>query len=214
MMETAQELRNVLNSVKLVKSKEVPKNPRLITSKHFFRRAIQFSLSAKTHQRELAMVTSYLSLAYQVQEDEIAILLLDRTGKTLHFVAPNYLAHVKASIPYGRRTALASEALWERRVYIMNQLPSVPHCSQFEKVTHLNPNPFPLEKVLTYPIVCHNSPLGVIQVSRKKLPFEVSIPDFQQEDVHWIAEIHPAICRLLQGIRSSSPSLKTAAPRD
>ncbi|HLG18687.1 MAG TPA: hypothetical protein VI895_02585 [Bdellovibrionota bacterium] len=181
------------------------------TIARFLTRTIQFSTFRNSYERSLALVTDYLARTFHVGKDEVALLVLDRVGQELRFVAPDYLARLSATIPFGRRQSQAAICLWDQKARIENRFAAVNHLAYFEKVRRDNPHPHTIEKLLTYPVVSGSSPIGVVQISRKRTLNQATLPDFHVDDIRILEAIQAPLRALLQGIRSAS-SESTPAP--
>src|ERR1700733_7597102 len=70
---------------------------------------------------------------FGVKEDEVAIMELAPSGRTLRFVMPEKLRQV-GSIPLSSNTALAARTARERRSDIINNFSAARHASVFEGV--------------------------------------------------------------------------------
>lgn len=169
----------------------------------FLKRTIQFSVLPESHVRGIALLTDYLARIFNVQKDEVAFLVLDRFGEDLHFVAPDYLAKIKANFPFDRCRSLAGKALWDQKPYIENGVSHVNHLSFFEQVKRGNPRLAKIERMLTFPILAGESPVGVVQISRKALKAGLALPSFGLSDIQHLKSIERLILQLFQGIRSS-----------
>lgn len=161
-----------------------------------------FSLSTEEHKRRIAFLVDYLSRTFNVKSDEVAFLVLDRQGENLTFMAPTYLASLKANFPYDRQRSVAGRSLWDRKPCIQNKLPAVNHLSYFERLKRKNSRPTRIEKMLTYPVYVGSSPLGVVQISRKWTLGSPMPRDFRIEDIQFCEEIRGCFIDLFQGIRS------------
>ncbi len=89
---------------------------------------------------------------FGVKEDEVAIMELAPSGRTLRFVMPEKLRQV-GSIPLSSNTALAARTARERRSDIINNFSAARHASVFEGVP-LGRNPDEaIQKIMSAPIL-------------------------------------------------------------
>jgi hypothetical protein len=164
---------------------------------------VGFSFSVEAQARGLALLVAHIARACGVNTDEVALLVLDRRGENLHFIAPEYLVRLNAVIPFKPELSLAGRCLSERRIEIENRLSAVNHLSHFERARRMNPRPLRLEKMMSIPVCYGSVPVGVVQVSRKRIPGSAPGADFRLEDALHVVEIERKICRLLQGVRAT-----------
>lgn len=172
----------------------------------FLNRAIAFPNRTSEVDRYVALLSDYLSTAFHVSVDEIGLLVLDRTGSSLVFVAPNYLVRLGASFPFSTACSVAAQSLRYRRVQVENSFATVNHLSHFERAKVPNSRPARIEKMLTYPVYMGRYPLGLVQVSRKWSLASPVLPDFSKKDADLIREIEPSIVRVMLAIRSGMRS--------
>ena len=177
-------------------------NRRPVEAGRFLERTVPFSTEPVVHKRGTVLLTDYLMHTFSVDRDEVAFLVLDRKGTNLMFVAPEYLADLKSTFPFDRDRSIAGKALWDQRSYIENRVFSVNHLSYFERAKCGNLSVTRIEKILTYPVTVNRSPVGVVQISRKKKPLKGSRPDFQKSDLSRLDAVRIPLLRLMQGIRS------------
>ena len=173
------------------------------TGKRFLHRLVPPPAVPGSPDRSIALVIGYLARMCSVQEDEVAILVLDRKGENLWFAAPEYLTRIKGKFPFNRLSSVAGRSLCDRRPIVENQMTLVNHLAYFEQVRRKNMGPSRIEKMLTYPVVIGGSPLGVVQISRKATIQQPSQPSFFPSDVRNISDIDVVLVRLIQRIRES-----------
>jgi hypothetical protein len=184
------------------------------TPLHFLDYAVGFSHSKEAQVRGVSWLVDYLMRSFGVAEDEVALLVLDRWGENLRFVAPSYLARLKAIIPFKKELSLAGKSLVDRRIGVENRLSVVNHLSFFERAKQGNPRLRRIEKMLTIPICVGAVPVGVVQISHKLASGRESMNDFHRDDATHIVPVERVICRLMQGIQSAGtyfPSAPVAA---
>lgn len=186
------------------------------TAARFLLHTTEFSISPNDHARILTLVVGYLSNCFQVEKDDITLLLLDRQGQKLGFLAPHHLARLGVSIPFHSRTSIVGKSLENRQAVIESRLPTVNRVQYFEKqkdkqfksvcIQKMMPASVyvgHIQKAVTFPVAVGGSPLGVVQVSRRWRGTSATI-EFSLQDLQILQTIEPVLCRLFQGIRALS----------
>ena len=139
---------------------------------------------------------------FGVKEDEVAIMELGPSGRTLRFVMPEKLRQV-GSIPLSSNTALASRTARERRSDIINNFSASRHASVFEGVP-LGRNPDEaIHKIMSAPILRGDVVIGVAQICRKGASPTSAGPDFNSRDLNELNGINEALGRFLALCRDS-----------
>jgi hypothetical protein len=146
-----------------------------------------------------------LAKVFRVQYTEVALLRLD--GDLLRFVFPEHL-RTTGAIPVSSKAVAAHTAL-SKKAEIFNNFARVKHASIFETIKPTGPEadgetpaaPAPIQKLMSVPILDHNSSvLGVIQISRKGLDPRFT-QDFSREDLHDL--------EVAAGVLAASPVMLT-----
>jgi GAF domain-containing protein len=131
---------------------------------------------------DLCMV---LAKIFRVQYTEVALLRLE--NGMLRFIFPEHL-RTTGAIPLSGKAVAAHTAL-SKKAEIFNNFARVKHASIFETIKpeaidSEEAGPAPIQKLMSVPIVDHNSKVvGVIQISRKGLDPRFAA-DFSREDLH------------------------------
>lgn len=146
-------------------------------------------------------VSMVLAKVFRVQYTEVALLRLE--NGLLRFMFPEHL-RTTGAIPISSKAVAAHTAL-SKKAEIFNNFAKVKHASIFETIkpagsdTEEHVPPSPIQKLMSVPIMDHNSNvLGVIQISRKGVDSRFA-PDFSREDLHDL--------ELAAGVLASSPVL-------
>jgi len=139
---------------------------------------------------------------FGVKEDEVAIMELAPSGRTLRFVMPEKLRQV-GSIPLSSNTALASRTARERRSDIINNFSSARHASVFEAVPLGRHPDEAIQKIMSAPILREDAVIGVAQICRKGASPMTAGPDFNSRDLSELNGINQALSRFLALCRDS-----------
>ena len=149
-------------------------------------------------------VSTLLAQVFRVQHAEVALLRLE--GGLLKFIFPEHLVTTGA-IPISSKAVAAHTAL-SKKAEIFNNFARVKHASIFETIkpigaeteADLPSQPAPIQKLMSVPILDHQSDvLGVIQISRKGLDPRFT-QDFSREDLHDL--------ELAAGVLAASPLMQ------
>ncbi len=128
-----------------------------------------------------------------VKEDEVAVLILTGTGRTLKFVWPAALGAGAAVFPADHKNAFASSVIMTLKGKVDNKLSESKHLRFYESVKGMESSGVPIQKMMALPLTRHKKAFGVVEVSRKgKTPAEAG-PNFTQKD----AEKLVALCKTL-----------------
>lgn len=139
----------------------------------------------------LERCVDFFSTAFGVTAEEVAIFALDNEKSILHFVVPEKLRKV-GFIPLSSLDSLAARTAREVDVFLENTFASQRHTSFFEKIRlgeGAQPAPKPIQKIISAPILGHEQVRGVIQISRKGVSGDLSIPDFTDHDAELLVEL-------------------------
>ena len=139
---------------------------------------------------------------FGVKEDEVAIMELAPSGRTLRFVMPEQLRQV-GSIPLSSNTALASRTARERRSDIINNFSAARHASVFEAVPLGRHRDEAIQKIMSAPILREDAVIGVAQICRKGASPMTAGPDFSSRDLSELNGINQALGRFLALCRDS-----------
>lgn len=127
-----------------------------------------------------------------VNQDEVAVLGVSHRWRHLHFIVPAALKNV-GFIPLTSNSALAARTVRESRPEINNNFSAVLHASVFEGVKTATTSGESIHKIVSAPILCEGTVVGVMQISRKGASSSSAGPDFTAEDLRKVL----AICRPL-----------------
>lgn len=159
--------------------------------------------SAPLDPESLSKVTRQLAKLFGVREDEVAIMEVVASGRTLRFVIPEKLREV-GSIPLSSTTALAARTVREGRSDILNNFPIARHATVFEGVP-LGRNPGEsIQKIISVPILRSKTVVGVAQICRKGASLTDAGPDFTPRDVSELQGLNQALDKLLALCRNAA----------
>lgn len=152
--------------------------------------------SARPDSDSLMEVIRLLAKLFGVKEDEVAIMELVSSGRTLRFVIPEKLRPV-GSIPLSSNTALAARTVRERRPDIVNNFPIARHATVFEGVPVGQRSGESIQKIISAPILRGKDVVGVAQICRKGASLTDAGPDFTQRELSELQNLNPALEKLL-----------------
>jgi hypothetical protein len=144
----------------------------------------------------LLEVIRQLAKLFGVREDEVAIMEVVPSGKTLRFVIPEKLRTI-GSIPLSSTTALAARTVRDRRSDILNNFPITRHATVFEGVPLGRGAGESIQKIISVPIMRGKTVIGVAQICRKGASLTDAGPDFTQRDLTELQNLNPSIEKLL-----------------
>ncbi len=133
---------------------------------------------------------------FGVREDEVAIIEVVPSGKTLRFVVPEKLRAV-GSIPLSSNTALAARTVRERRSDILNNFPVTRHATVFEGVPLGRGAGESIQKIISVPIMRGKTVVGVAQICRKGASLTDAGADFTQRDLTELKTLNGSLEKLL-----------------
>jgi hypothetical protein len=148
-------------------------------------------------QISFVSVAERIAKNLSVRTDEVAILGVSQRWRHLHFVVPEALKNV-GFIPLSSKSALAARTTRESRAEIINDFTTVKHASVFEGVKLAAQNAQLIQKIISAPILCGASVVGVIQISRKGANARSAGPDFTSEDLGKVLALCNPLGKLLQ----------------
>lgn len=138
---------------------------------------------AKSLEEAIKLGASFLAKTLDVEEKEVAILLLDENGEFLKFYHPPELKDAGA-IPVKSYDAVAVKVLHSKHPSLFNDFQRVRHLSIFERVKGPDgKEPLPIQKLMAVPICTGEECLGVAEVSRMGKTPEEAGPDFENSDL-------------------------------
>src|ERR1700680_782539 len=152
--------------------------------------------SAPPDANSLMEVIRHVAKLFGVKEDEVAIMELVSSGRTLRFVIPEKLRPV-GSIPVSSNTALAARTVRDRRPDIVNNFPVARHATVFEGVPVGQRSGESIQKILSAPILRGKNVVGVAQICRKGASLTDAGADFTQRDLSELQGLNQSLERLL-----------------
>jgi hypothetical protein len=144
----------------------------------------------------LAEIVKQVAQVFRVAEDEVAIMEIARSGRTLRFVVPEKLRHV-GSIPLSSNSALAARTARERRSDIINNFSASRHASVFEGVHLGGREAEAIHKIMSVPILRGTAVIGVAQICRKGASMTDAGPDFTPKDLTELNGLNQVLGRFL-----------------
>ena len=151
-------------------------NPRLAASEL----APVFVGAVNALHRELAALCG-------VQEDEVAILLLDARDN-IRFLSPTYLERA-GLIPASYTRAFVTKAMQAMQPAFDNRFAFTTHFRLFEDFKKNNPKALPIQKMLCAPLVRGGTKTyGAVEISRKGASPEEAGADWADQDMRKVVE--------------------------
>jgi hypothetical protein len=139
-----------------------------------------FAVPSKESRLETAV--TFVSRAFSVKPDEVAIFLLDADSESLTFIWP---AHLKdaGTVPLSAANPLVAQTARENKVFLNNAFAVTPHASFFELFRGTGADTHPIQKIMSAPVTCNGTVRGVIQVSRKAADAASAGADFSRNEL-------------------------------
>lgn len=159
-------------------------------------------VSVPPNSESRSEVVRHIAKLFGVKEDEVAIMELAPSGRTLRFVVPEKLRQV-GSIPLSSNTALVSRTARERRSDVINNFTAARHASVFEGVPLGRHPDEAIQKIMSAPILRGDVVIGVAQICRKGASLVGAGPDFTSRDLSELNGINQALGRFLALCSSS-----------
>ncbi len=161
MSDFAEKLISLINKLETIKSSELEKEEKF--------------------NKFLDEVSSFYQEVYNVDEDEVTILLSNKKRNVLSFAKPDYLRD-SGFIPMTSPDSMAVKSIHEKKAKLMNHIASIRHANIFESVKHPKKYSRPIQMMMIAPIFVEGVPLGAIEVVRKGNTKTEAGDDFSQED--------------------------------
>jgi hypothetical protein len=152
--------------------------------------------SAPPAAESLVEVIRQIAKLFGVREDEVAIMEVVPSGKTLRFIVPEKLRAV-GSIPLSSTTALAARTVRDRRSDVLNNFPITRHATVFEGVPLGRNAGESIQKIMSSPILRGKTVVGVAQICRKGASLTDAGPDFMQRDLTELQSLNESLEKLL-----------------
>ena len=132
-----------------------------------------------------------------VKPEEVAVLVLTTSGKTLKFIWPSPLSKSNSVLPADHKNAVASAVLSTRKGKVDNKVSESKHLKFFENVRGMETSGVPIQKMVALPMMNGPKPIGVLEVSRKGRTPDAAGPDFTPEDAQALVSISREVAPLL-----------------
>jgi GAF domain-containing protein len=156
------------------------------------------SLSAVPSNKErLETAVTFISRAFSIKPDEVAVFLLDPTGESLHFIWPRHLRDAGA-VPLSAGNPLVARTAREKKGFLNNSFAVTPHASFFELFRSKEPHTLPIQKIMSAPLTREGRVTGVIQVCRKGEDVACAGADFSRNELLALEKIAATIEAFLQ----------------
>lgn len=131
---------------------------------------------------------------FGVRGDEVAVLLVDRETTMFRFAYPDNLFKAAMNTFPVNSASIAGRTIRAKKAQAYNDVPGVRHLGVYERIRSADGPPQDIQKMMSAPIIMPDeTPVGVIQVSRKGKTLEDAGPDFSNADLARLSEA----CRAL-----------------
>jgi hypothetical protein len=137
---------------------------------------------SRTSEFSMLPIAERMAKTLGVKPDGVAILGLSARWRHLYFLAPENLKNV-GFIPLNSTSALAARTARESRPEIINNFASVRHACVFEAVKSAGEPGDQIQRIISAPVLCGETVVGVLQISRKGQTVVLSGPDFTPADL-------------------------------
>jgi hypothetical protein len=155
------------------------------------------SLSAvPSNEARLETAVKFVSKAFSVKPDEVAILLLDVESESLGFIWPPYLKEA-GRVPLSAVNPLVARTAREKKGFMNNSFAVTPHASFFELFHAKGAHTLPIQKIMSAPLTREGLVRGVIQVSRKAEEIAAAGADFSRSELLALEKIASVIAAAL-----------------
>jgi hypothetical protein len=130
----------------------------------------------------LQTAVTFVSRAFSVKPDEVALFLLDVDSESLVFIWPTHLKDA-GTVPLSAANPLVAQTAREKRGFLNNSFAVTPHASFFELFRGKGAVTLPIQKIMSAPLTCEGTVKGVIQVSRKAADAACAGADFSRNEL-------------------------------
>ncbi len=141
-------------------------------------------------------ISRQIAKLFSVRLDEVAVLELSASGKSLQFLIPEKLRGV-GTIPLSSATALSARTARDQRGDVLNNFPASRHPTVFEAVPLGRGEPQSIQKIMSAPILRQGELAGVVQISRKGMNPSDAGPDFSMQELAELRRMNEVMCRVL-----------------
>ncbi len=148
----------------------------------------------------LTEMTKYYIENLNLDDDEVAILLIDKDKTILSFCQPEYLIN-SGMIPISSNEAIVSEIFKKGIDYIENNFQQQKHLNIFETIRTPDNEIKPIWKMIASIFDDGEERLGVIELSRRAVLKKMTGADFTQDDLTLLKESQEKFASLLKNVR-------------
>ncbi len=127
-------------------------------------------------------MTKYYMENLNLDDEEVAILLIDKDKAILSFCQPEYLIN-SGMIPVSSNDSVVSEVYKNGADYIENNFQQQKHLNIFETIKTPDNEFKPIWKMIASALDDGEDKIGVIELSRRSVQKKMSGADFTQDDL-------------------------------
>jgi len=147
------------------------------------------------------LVANQIAELLGVKPEEVAILILTTSQKSLKFVWPPALFKSSSVLPVSHKSAIAAMVLSTRKGKVDNKISESKHLRFFENVRGMETSGTPIQKMVALPMIVAGNPIGVLEVSRKGRTPDAAGPDFTPKDAQALValsrEVSPLLAKMI-----------------
>jgi len=144
-------------------------------------------------------ITNYYMDNLNLEDDEVAILLIDKDETVLSFCQPKYLVN-SGMIPISSHDSIASEIYKSGSDYIENNFKQQKHLNIFETIKTPDNEIKPVWKMIATVLEYNNDKIGVIELSRRSTTKNMAGADFTQDDLNILRDSQNKFCQFIKQV--------------
>jgi hypothetical protein len=144
-------------------------------------------------------ITSFYMENLYLDDDEVAILLIDKDRTVLSFCQPDYLID-SGMIPISSNESIASEIFKKGSDYLENNFQQQKHLNIFETIKTPDNEIKPVWKMIASVLEADDEKIGVIELSRRSILRKTAGEDFTQEDLNFLRDSQRKLGPLLKQV--------------
>jgi len=140
----------------------------------------------------LDILSNFLGRLFEINDDEVSILVTNKDASILSFAKPDYLRK-SGFIPISAQSSVAVDSLNMAKARVFNKPSRKTLCSIFEHVVHPEKQIHPVQKMMVIPLIYEKQKLGVVELTRKAKSLAEAGPDFTKDDLSLAIQVLKSI---------------------
>jgi hypothetical protein len=153
--------------------------------------------AAERFQVAINRMAGFLAEAFGVEKAEVAILW--KRGESLSFLWPDFLAKAK-ELAVDSTLPIAAYIFRSGCSFLDNRLMEREHMVEYEFVKETDGGSRLIWKMIGAVIAIDDERLGVVQISRKRSPYNEPGPDFTPADLDLLEKLTTRLGQFLQAV--------------